>query len=516
MKPARPSNPRAAAVLKMLEHEIHAAWADKDLEKAKELLFKALKLNPKSTTTRLWIAKTYGAGYDYDEAEEWFREAVDGAPKNERLATLVKAGTMAGNFFDPSIAESFLSEAENLSNHAAAKLALAEHRFRSRKADQARELIEQALRLEPGNPLAAFWWCKTHESEVEECIEKLRGIIKNSPSDMQAKAGYQLAKMLDKTGDYDGAFAALVAAKQVLMPSRDLIVLARERIRARHKDMAEALNTETLARWHEPLSQFGPSRKLALLGGHPRSGTTLLEQVLDSHPDMVSAEESENFDIFAMSPLLRGQSPLSKLIEVLDASSEQDIATCRGNYFAAMDRCIGEPAGSRFLIDKNPSLTSLAPALCRVFPEMKFMIMIRDPRDVILSCFMQSFVPVTGVNGNYLTIEDAAAEYLGMMSAWKLASHHLGDRALEIRYEEMVDGLESSARKTLGFLGADWNEAVMNYDEHARGKIVRSPTANAVTQKVHGHAKNRWRNYQKQLAQVIDRLGPFLNEMGYE
>jgi hypothetical protein len=168
------------------------------------------------------------------------------------------------------------------------------------------------------------------------------------------------------------------------------------------------------------------------------------------------------------------------------------------------------------LIDKNPSLTSLAPALCRVFPEMKFMIMIRDPRDVILSCFMQSFVPVTGVNGNYLTLEDAAAEYLGMMSAWKLASHHLGDRALEIRYEEMVDDLESAARKTLGFLGADWNEAVMNYDEHARGKIVRSPTANAVTQKVHGHAKNRWRNYQKHLAPAIDRLGPFLNEMGYE
>jgi hypothetical protein len=255
---------------------------------------------------------------------------------------------------------------------------------------------------------------------------------------------------------------------------------------------------------------------LALLGGHPRSGTTLLEQVLDSHPDMVSAEESENFDIFAMSPLRRGLSPLSKLIDVLDASSEQDIATCRGNYFHAMDRCIGEPVGSRLLIDKNPSLTSLAPALCRVFPEMKFMIMIRDPRDVILSCFMQSFVPVTGVNGNYLTLEDAAAEYLGMMSAWKLASHHLGDRALEIRYEEMVDDLESAARKTLGFLGADWNEAVMNYDEHARGKIVRSPTANAVTQKVHGHAKNRWRNYQKHLAPAIDRLGPFLNEMGYE
>jgi hypothetical protein len=129
---------------------------------------------------------------------------------------------------------------------------------------------------------------------------------------------------------------------------------------------------------------------------------------------------------------------------------------------------------------------------------------------------MQSFVPVTGVNGNYLTLEDAAAEYLGMMSAWKFASRHLGDRALEIRYEEMVDDLESAARKTLGFLEADWSESVMNYDEHARAKIVRSPTANAVTQKVHGHAKNRWRNYQKHLAPVIDRLGPFLNEMGYE
>jgi tetratricopeptide (TPR) repeat protein len=516
MKAARPSNLHAAALLKMLEHEIHAAWADKDLEKAKELLFKALKSNSKHTTISLWIGKTYGAGYEYSEAEDWFREAVEGAPKNERLAVLIRAGTMAGNFFDPSIAESFLSEAAKLADHAAAKLALAEHQLRSRKTAQARELIEQALHLEPENPLAALWWCKTHESNANACIEKLRGIIKKSPSDVQAKAGYQLAKMLDKTGDYDGAFAALVAAKQVLMPARDLIVLARERIRVRHKEMAETLSQKKLASWMEALSRFGLSRKLALLGGHPRSGTTLLEQVLDSHPDIVSAEESENFDIFAMSPLLRRQSPLSKLIEVLDTSSEQNIAACRGNYFDAMDRCIGEPVGSRLLIDKNPSLTSLTPALCRVFPEMKFMVMIRDPRDVILSCFMQSFVPVTGVNGNYLTLEDATAEYLGMMSAWKLASRHLGDRALEIRYEDMVDDLESAARKTLGFLGADWNEAVMNYDEHARGKIVRSPTANAVTQKVHGHAKNRWRNYQKRLAPAIDRLGSFLNIMGYE
>jgi hypothetical protein len=87
---------------------------------------------------------------------------------------------------------------------------------------------------------------------------------------------------------------------------------------------------------------------------------------------------------------------------------------------------------------------------------------------------------------------------------------------IEIRYEDMVEDLEAHARKALGFLGVDWNEFVMEYDRHAREKVVRSPTSVAVTEKVHTRAIARWKNYEKYLEPVYESLSPCLKALGYE
>jgi hypothetical protein len=80
----------------------------------------------------------------------------------------------------------------------------------------------------------------------------------------------------------------------------------------------------------------------------------------------------------------------------------------------------------------------------------------------------------------------------------------------------MVENLENNARRVLDFLGMEWSGSVMEYDRHAREKVVRSPTANAVTEKVHSRAKNRWKNYEKHLEPVFETLAPYLKEFGYE
>lgn len=505
-----------AAEVKMLEHEINAAWSEKDLEKSLALLGRVLKLNPRSANTRLLIGRVHGVRYEYDQAFEWFDQAVERAPRQERLATLIKAGMMARNFFDPSVAETLFDEAVAESGAPGAKLALAEHSIRIRKIEQAQALVDEVLSSTTKFPAASFLWCRLNEERFDECETILRGLMSTVSDELKAKVGYQLAKILDKAGDYDGAMEALVAAKQALMPMRELIVQNRRIIRTRHRDLAEEFSAGQHERWQRDAGELGTAGRLALLGGHPRSGTTLLEQILDSHEDIVSAEESENFDIFAFSPLMRGHPPTAKVLEVMEAQKAGDLVVSRRNYFDAMDRCIGEPVGDRLLVDKNPSLTSLVPAFCRIFPETKFIAMIRDPRDVVLSCYMQSFVPVSGVNGTYLTLQDTAEEYHGVMSTWiQLAGHQEIDK-IEIRYEEMVEDLESNARRALGFLGVEWSESVMEYDRHAREKVVRSPTANAVTEKVHKRAKARWKNYEKYLEPVLETLKPCMKALGYE
>jgi hypothetical protein len=322
--------------------------------------------------------------------------------------------------------------------------------------------------------------------------------------------------MLDLAGDYDGAIQALAIAKAVLMPARAINVQTRMNIRAKHMALAQGFTTAKRKEWQVSTDQLGPIHSLALLGGHPRSGTTLLEQVLDSHPGIISAEEADNFYTFGLSPLMRSHLPLREELAVLDSASPDDLRAARGRYLNSMDLCLGEPVGSRILIDKNPSLTALVPAMFRIFPEIKFVMMLRDPRDVVLSCYMQSFVPVSFLSGNYLTLEDAAAEYAGVMGVWTEVADRFDGNVCEVRYEELVEDLEGNARMVLDFLGMDWNESVMGYDQHARDKIVRSPTANAVTEKVHSRAKNRWKNYEKHLEPIFETLAPCLKALGYE
>lgn len=512
----RPNKLHAAARIKMMEHEINAAWSERDLDKSLDLLMATLKMNPRSVSTRLLIGRVHGVRYEYDEALDWFDQAVEHTPKHDRSTTLVRAGMMARYFFDPTIAETLFEDAIAESATVQAKLALAEHLIRIRKTDQAQALVDDILTISTKSPEATFLWCSLNEDRFLECQTRLYSLMSSEMTEIKAKAGYQLAKILDKAGDYDGAMSALLSAKEALMPARDLIVQNRANVHARQKDIAVGLSAEKHKEWLNQSDQLGAPVKLALLGGHPRSGTTLLEQILDSHPGIISAEESENFDIFAFSPLIRMLPRSCQLLDVMDSRTAEHLITSRQNYLHAMDRCIGEPLGDRLLVDKNPSLTSLVPAFCRIFPETKFIAMIRDPRDVIISCYMQSFVPVSSVNGNYLTLKDTAEEYLNVIGVWIEAAGKLEIDKIEIRYEDMVEDLETHARKALSFLGMDWNEKVMEYDSHAREKVVRSPTAVAVTEKVHKRAKARWKNYERYLEPVMDTLSPCLKALGYD
>jgi hypothetical protein len=441
---------------------------------------------------------------------------VEASPRDQQITVTIEAGQMSRDFFDPTIAESFFQIAVDHADSVPAKLSLAEHSIRMRKPNAARALVDAVLKSAPMDPNASLLWCRLHEDQFDASEERLRRLLAAQSEVLRVKAGYQHAKMLDTAGDYDGAMLALHAAKSASMRMRDPMVTHRHKIRARFQELAKGFSSSKFVEWQGNSGQYGPPRKLALLGGHPRSGTTLLEQVLDSHPGIVSAEETENFSIFSYGPLIRAQAPMAGIMTVLENASQEDLVQAREKYFSAMDRCLEEPVASRLLIDKNPSLTPLAPALFRLFPEMSFVIMIRDPRDVVLSCFMQPFFPVDVITGNFLRLEDAAAEYAEFMAAWIEISKRLEDRVCEVRYEDMVDDLESNALKVFGFLGMDWNESVMDYDRHAREKVVRSPTADAVTEKVHSRAKARWRNYEKHLEPVFETLSPCMKALGYQ
>jgi hypothetical protein len=267
--------------------------------------------------------------------------------------------------------------------------------------------------------------------------------------------------------------------------------------------------------WFESGAQLEPGRRLALLGGHPRSGTTLLEQVLDSHPDIISAEETEIFHDDAYMTLARGLPEDTAMLKVLEAAQAGALRQSRDAYFKAMELSLGKPIRGRLLIDKNPSYTFLIAAMARIFPEIKFLVALRDPRDVVLSCFMQPFVPLGNTTSSFLSLEGAVDEYAALMGMWRTLKPMLKNPCLEVRYEDMVEDLESVARRTLDFLGVPWDTRVLRFDEHARQKTVRSPTYADVAKPVFKTAVGRWRNYGKYLEPQLAGLERFVKEFGY-
>jgi hypothetical protein len=279
--------------------------------------------------------------------------------------------------------------------------------------------------------------------------------------------------------------------------------------------MEATITREILKRWFDHGTALQPAYRIALLCGHPRSGTTLLEQVLDSHPDIVSAEETHVFHDEAYLPLTRGFAQDASILSLLESTPVSVLQASRRNYLRCTELFLGSAIGSRVLLDKNPSLSVMVPAVVRIFPEMKFVAALRDPRDVCLSCFMQS-LPLSPVSSAYLSLEGTVTEYASVMGLWRTMSERMPNPRMELRYEDLVGDLDAVSRRVLEFLGVSWDERVLRFNEHARGKLVRSPTYAEVAKPVFKTAVGRWRNYQKYLEPWVETLTPFLRDYGYE
>src|ERR1700756_5484710 len=129
----------------------------------------------------------------------------------------------------------------------------------------------------------------------------------------------------------------------------------------RAQEMEQTLTADVLARWRADVDKLQPLRRIALLAGHPRSGTTLLEQVVDAHPDIISAEETKLMHDEAYLPLIRDFPEGTSILQALDSCPLSVVIHARENYFRCAEMLLGEKIGGRLLLDKNPALNLMIP-----------------------------------------------------------------------------------------------------------------------------------------------------------
>jgi len=269
-----------------------------------------------------------------------------------------------------------------------------------------------------------------------------------------------------------------------------------------------------IRRWRGEVSDPPIHQRLAFLGGHPRSGTTLLEQILGAHPAMAVFDEPPAFvhEILEKLAPLNGATPLTA--NALDTPASGQRASYRQRYLKSLFRENNDEPNAEVLLDKNPSPTAALHLWLRIFPDLKALIALRDPRDVIVSCFFQRQM-LNPTNANFLSLERTAKHFADLMDVWLRLRELGGFDWMESRYEDLVSNLESEGRRVTEFLGLSWHERQANYHEGAGKKFVFAPTYNEVARPVYGHAVGRWQHYAEALAPIQQRLAPYRAAFGY-
>lgn len=293
--------------------------------------------------------------------------------------------------------------------------------------------------------------------------------------------------------------------------------------------MAEVIRPEWVASWPSvPAAERSP----VFLIGFPRSGTTLLDQILNAHPQIVTLEERYTVEKVwdAVAPMLtlddpalasrtdeaglklRQQAELQKIAEL----TPDQVCALRAVYERAVAGYVAWPPGQVF-VDKLPLATVSMALILRLYPEARFLVALRHPGDVLVSNFMQDFELNPGMQP-MLALDSAAQLYADMMAllAQTRDAFGLDQQVMTIRYEDVVEDMAAEARRMIDFLGLDWDEQVMDFAAIAKARgNLGTPSFSLVTQGIRKDLKGRWQAYREPLAPVLPLLAPACEQFGY-
>lgn len=242
--------------------------------------------------------------------------------------------------------------------------------------------------------------------------------------------------------------------------------------------------------------------------GFPRSGTTLIETVLANHPGVVTLEERNTFHASVLD-FLTDTSGLHRLASASDLTLQR----YREDYWVRVRQDGVDPAGKVF-IDKNPFNTLKLPLIFKLFPNAKIIFALRDPRDVVLSCFRRRF-NLNASTYEFLDLERTARNYdetmrfaMGLGAKQDMAEFRLV-------YEDLIADFEGVARAACAFIGVDWREDLIDIAARGRRGDVASASSAQIARGLFADGAGQWRRYQPQLASVLPVLAPWVETFSY-
>lgn len=491
------------------------------LKEAEETARKSLKLNPDSAEARIDLADILFLYDNLDEAETLFSEAMEMVPDNPRLYLKLSAVLERANKIDealeaiekavelnPEMPEVYhrqamicmmgnriqqaldsLEKALDLKPEFPAALATKSEILQTHgDMDGAKKAASEALTMSDKIPYVYFTLSKVKKfTEDDEDFIKMKQVADKAMNFGKGQATslhFALFKAYEDVGDYKNAFEHLKTGNDLKFST---VPFDRDAQLNSFKKIKEIYTTDFVDSFK---GEGSDSDVPIFIVGMPRSGTTLTEQIISSHPDVFGAGE------------LHALSEAEKELGFINHENCKAL----GERYVELTRSIDKDSKTaRKITDKMPGNYMRLGQIFATLPNAKIIHCRRNPVDTCLSCYKQLFA-----RGHYWSYNlDAMAEhyalYDDMMNYWR---ENFGDRFLEINYEETVSNFENQARRLLDFVEMEWDDACLT--PHKTKRSILTASKGQVRKPIYKSSVEAWRRYEEQLSDFAAKLEPFM------
>ena len=460
------------------------------------LLQRALQLRPDYAEAYVGLARVHYEKENLPEAERCARRAVELAPEKAGIVS-----QLAGIYTE--MARS--SEAEALYRRALeidpecneALLGLGHLSMEGGDMKLAESLFRQALANDADNLAARFHLSQVRKAKAGDenlaALEAAAAAARNSGLSLPDKKAialhFALGKGYDDSGDHAKAFPHFLEGCRLKRATFDYD--AQEV--SRHFDaVMRAFDRTTLER----LRGSGEASPVPIFVlGMPRSGTTLTEQIIASHPDVHGAGELP--DLLAIAQRTLGGEAFPQNMQALDRAQ---LTAWGADYVAGLQQRAPQ---ARHITDKMPANFFVVGLIHLMLPNARIIHVNRNPVDTCLSCFTRLFNRKQNQTYDLAELGRYYVDYARLMAHWRNVLP--AGAFLEVRYEDIVADQEAQARRMLAYCGLEWDDACLDFHKHKRS--IRTASVTQVRQPIYSSSVERWRAYEK-------FLGPLLAELG--
>jgi tetratricopeptide (TPR) repeat protein len=361
------------------------------------------------------------------------------------------------------------------------------------KIDEAAKHFEKALALKPD--FAPAYDSLARQKKIDDegaTAESLEALLarKNLPEGERCAAHYALGRVYEESGDYDKSFEHYRQGNAMMKEEFDP--------RKHAEFVSSILEVFTPALFERFKGLGDPTTKPIFIVGMIRSGTTLTEQIISSHPQVYGAGELETIKNIALAIPRAVKSGKAFPYCVADMTGET-IKQAAKKYY---DDITAMSDGSPFVTDKMPGNFFHVGLIEILFPNARILHTRRNPLDNCLSAYFNKFQTGQQFSYDLTHLGKYYREYVRLMDHWRKV---LPKPMLEVQYEELVSNQEETSRKIIEFCGLPWDDKCLEF--HKNERPIRTASSWQVRQPMYSSSVDRWRPYVSHLKPLIDALG---------